>query len=323
MIAGLHAAFLLFHNRVVDFLREQGQTNVFADAQRLVRWHYQWMILHEFLPLFVGSALIDNILQLGRFFYRPPANLKFIPVEFQGACYRFGHSMVRPSYRANLQGDPGGDPDTGAPAFFGFVFDPAGEGQADPVDLRGGARAPRRFIGWQTFFDFGGAHSAELRTNKLIGTNISTPLFDLPLPAIPGNQPTPTALPQRNLLRHVTWSVPSGQEIARAMGITPVLQAQDFPELQQFGHGMPASTPLWYYALKEAELLANGNTLTGVGARIVAEVFIGLLQLDPLSYLNSNPNWVPTLPQRGGGTGDWRMIDLLTFAGVDPDSRGQ
>ena len=72
-----------------------------------------------------------------------------MPVEFQAARYRFGHSLVRPSYRANLAGD------NGAP-FFGFIFDPAGEGQPDPVDLRGGARAPRRFIGWQTFFDFGG-----------------------------------------------------------------------------------------------------------------------------------------------------------------------
>ena len=79
-----------------------------------------------------------------------------MPVEFQGARYRFGHSMVRPSYRANLAGDNGA-------AFFGMIFDPAGEGQRDPVDLRGGARAPRRFIGWQTFFDFG-ERSARSRT---------------------------------------------------------------------------------------------------------------------------------------------------------------
>ncbi len=323
MISGLHAAFLLFHNRVVDLLRSQGQTQVFAAARRLVRWHYQWMILHEFLPLFVGQRLVDVILDGGRQIYRPPAGQQFIPVEFQGACYRFGHSMVRPSYRANLEGDPGGSPATGAPAFFGFIFDPAGEGQADPVDLRGGARAPRRFIGWQTFFDFGGDFTADLRTNKLIDTNISTALFTLPANAIPGNERTPVSLAQRNLLRHVTWSLPSGQEIARATGITPVLQAQDFPELQQFGHGLPSSTPLWYYALKEAEVLAGGARLAGVGARIVAEVFIGLLQLDPTSYLATNPGWVPTLPRRSGPPGDFTMVDMLTFARVDPTSRGQ
>jgi hypothetical protein len=322
MIAGLHAAFLLFHNRVVDRLRSQGQTsNVFAAAQQLVRWHYQWIVLREFLPLFIGQTLVNNILQNGRRFYRPAAGQQFIPVEFQGASYRFGHSMVRPSYRANLAGDPGGNPATGAPAFFGFIFDPAGEGQADPVDLRGGARARRRFIGWQTFFDFGGTFTAEVRANKRIDTKISTPLMNLPLQTIP-SQDAPTSLPQRNLLRHITWSMPSGQAIARAMGL-PVLQAQDFPELQQFGHGLPSSTPLWYYNLKEAEVMAGGQTLAGVGARIVGEVFIGLLQLDPTSFLATNPNWRPTLPRRSGAVGDFRMVDLLTFARVDPNSRGQ
>src|SRR6185436_7807577 len=105
------------------------------------------------------------------------------------AAYRFGHSMVRPSYRANLAGD-GGRP------FFGMIFDPAGDGQADPVDLRGGSRAPRRFIGWQTFFDFG---DGEVKRNKRIDSHLSTPLFNLPLGAIPNGQP-PTALAGRNLL---------------------------------------------------------------------------------------------------------------------------
>ena len=57
-----------------------------------------------------------------------------------------------------------------------MVFDPDGEGQRDPVDLRGGSRAPRRFIDWQTFFDFG---DGEVKPNKRIDTKISTPLFNL------------------------------------------------------------------------------------------------------------------------------------------------
>ena len=28
----------------------------FAEAQRDVRWHYQWMILHDFLPLTAGRT---------------------------------------------------------------------------------------------------------------------------------------------------------------------------------------------------------------------------------------------------------------------------
>ena len=147
-----------------------------------------------------------------RRFYRPGRGAAFIPVEFQAAAYRMGHSMVRPSYRANLAGDNG-------QPFFAFVFDPSQDGKADPDDLRGGVRAPRRFVGWQTFFDFG---DGEVKPNKKIDTKISTPLFNLPLGAIASHDP-PTALPQRNLLRHLTWQLPSGQVIARAMGIRPLV----------------------------------------------------------------------------------------------------
>jgi hypothetical protein len=219
--------------------------------------------------------------------------------------------MVRPSYRANLAGDANGTP------FFGMVLDPAQDGQADPADLRGGARAPRRFVGWQTFFDFG---DGEVKPNKRIDTKLSTPLFTLPLAAIPSHDP-PTALPQRNLLRHLTWGIPSGQRIARAMGV-PVLGPADFPELRDLGAGFDASTPFFYYVLKEAELREDGLRLGPTGGRLVAEVLIGLLQNDPSSFLNAQPNWRPPPPFRDAVRG-FTMADFLTFAGVDPASRGQ
>ena len=69
--------------------------------------------------------------------------------------------------------------------------------------------------------------------------------------------------------------------------------------------------------------MESGNRLGPVGGRIIAEVFLGLLQLGPQSYLKVQPNWVPTLPTQGGTQESFRMIDFLTFAGVDPTSRGQ
>jgi hypothetical protein len=333
MIAGLQEAFLLFHNRVVDRLRDDGEDHriataaaeegslqesfdfdrrrgVFDQARRIVTWHYQWIIVNEFLPSIIGRPLVNEILTSGSRFYRSRlGDTVSIPVEFQIA-YRFGHSLIRPSYRANLAGDGGGP-------FFGFIFDPAGEGQADPVDLRGGARAPRRFIGWQTFFNFGGTEAANVRPNKTIDTKISTPLFDLPLGTIASGDP-PTSLPQRNLLRHLTWSIPSGQSIAEDLRIQALTPSQ-LSELAQFGVGFEHKTPLWYYILKEAEI-GGAAQLTGVGARIVGEVFIALLRFDEKSYLNQR-GWRPTLPSRTRGT--FTMVDLLTFAGVDPASRGQ
>jgi Animal haem peroxidase len=318
IIAGIHCAFILFHNNAVDFVRSQNPSaNAFQEARRLTTWHYHWLILKQFLPQFVGQAMVDDVLRNGRRFYRPPMGGAFMPVEFQGAAYRFGHSMVRPSYRANRNGDPGGNPDTGAPQFFGFIFDPAGEGQADPVDLRGNARAPRRFIGWETFFNFG---DGEVRPNKLIDTKLSTPLFNLPLGTIPDGSP-PTSLPQRNLLRGVTWSLPSGQAIAQAMGVAP-LRHNELNELFRYGLDFQHSTPLFYYVLKEAEVRASGLTLGPVGGRIVAEVFIGLLQTDPGSWVATQPSFRPTLPP-GNTSGTFTMNDFLRFAGVDPASRAR
>ena len=324
MIGGLQVAFFKFHNNAVDFVQrndhEDDDDEIFRRARRLTTWHYQWMIVHEFLPLFIGQAVVDDIVLGGRKFYRP--RVAQIPVEFQAAAYRFGHSMVRPSYRANLAGDNG-------QPFFGMIFDPAAEGEADPRDLRGGARAKRRFIGWQTFFDFGsiarpngtGVLGADVRPNKQIDTKISSPLFNLPLGAIASGQP-PTALPQRNLLRQITWSLPSGQTIAEAMGVES-LTPDHLEELKPFKLNLEASTPLWYYILKEAEVMAGGLHLGPVGGRIVGEVILGLLQLDRDSYLWS-PHWRPTLPTTNQTpAGDFRMIDFLTFAGVDPVSRGQ
>jgi hypothetical protein len=81
--------------------------------------------------------------------------------------------------------------------------------------------------------------------------------------------------------------------------------------------GFEESTPLWYYVLKEAEVMEGGLHLGPVGGRIVGEVIMGLLELNHDSFLSDNPGWRPTLPQRNGQvTGDFRMVDFLTFAGV-------
>jgi hypothetical protein len=307
VISGLHCAVLLFHNAAVEWVRRTTPLTdpaaVFVAARRLTTWHYQWVVVHEFLPLVVGHALVDDILRRGWRVYCPLRDVPFIPVEFQGACYRMGHSMVRPSYRANFIGKNGGP-------FVALLFDAAQSEGSDPDDLSGGHRAPRRFVGWHTFFDFG---DGNVKPNKRIDTALSSPLFSLPLRAIAARD-LPTVLPQRTLLRHLTWALPSGQAIAGALG-APVLSADDLGELRPYGLGLERSTPLWYYTLKEAQLLAQGLTLGPVGGRIVAEVILGLLQLDRTAYLHTA--WRPTLPQADGRvSGEFGMVDFLTFAGV-------
>src|SRR5690242_20332729 len=119
------------------------------------------------------------------------------------------------------------------------------------------------------------------------------------------------SLASRNLMRHVNFGIPSGQAIAQTMGIQ-ALTAQQLAELAPFG--MDHSTPLWYYILKEAEVLENGLRLGAVGSRIVGEVFIGVLQADQNSFLVAEKNFAPTLPSAQAG--DFKITDLLNFAGV-------
>jgi hypothetical protein len=306
IVAGLHAAVLLFHNNAVDLVRTKhpdwARDAVFVEARRITTWHYQWLILNELLPQFVGAQVAADVIGGGRRFYKPKDGEAHIPVEFQIA-YRFGHSLVRPSYRANFTGNA-------SEPFFAMVFDTTSAGSPDPGDLRGGARSERRFVGWQTFFRFPGFDS-DVRPNKRIDTKLSTPLFDLPLGAIPAGTP-PTSLAQRNLLRHLTWRIPSGQAIAAEIG-APVLTAAELADLHGIDPQFVWSTPLWFYVLREADVFADGRHLGPVGGRLVAEVFVGLLQLDPESYLHRRPDFAPFL---GSAPGAFSMTDFLTFAGV-------
>ena len=303
VLSQLHLAFLMFHNSCVDHVRAStGLTAphaVFAEAQRLVRWHYQWIIVHEYLPKVCGQNVVDAVLDDGRKYYKW-RNEPFIPVEFSAAAYRFGHSQVRPSYRINFGPTAGSD-------IFLRVFDdtPANAASPDPDDMRGGLRQPRRFIDWQTFFDFG---DGNVRPNKKIDSKLSSVLMDLI--GIPAGEPQ--SLAQRNLLRHLTYKLPSGQAVAKAMKL-PVMHPIDLADFAACG--LDTRTPLWLYVLREAERVQGGTCLGPVGARIVSEVFIGLLQGDPMSYVTQDSGWTPSLPS-AAGVGKFLITDLLRFAGV-------
>jgi hypothetical protein len=300
IVSQLHWAFLKFHNAVIDALQAtvSNPNERFDQAQRLVRWHYQWIIVHEFLPQMVGWPIVLDILRNGRKFYCWQEE-PFIPVEFSVAVFRFGHSLLPPAARVNFAGDNG-------KPLIKPLFDANLPDSADPDDLRGGKRAPRRYVDWANLFDLG---DGWVQPSKRIDTRLSTPLFSLPFlaPRLPEN---PAALPQRNLLRHLTFGLPSGQAIAAAMQL-PQLSARDLADLKPFA-GLDQQTPLWFYILREAEIREKGQQLGPVGGRILAEVFIGLLQGDAKSYLNQNPGWQPSLGQHGVFT----IVDLLRFAGV-------
>ncbi len=311
VIAGLHCGHILFYNRVLTQLANldlghfpsvaAGQRSnryvQFLIAREVTLWHYQWLLVNEHLPQIVGQDVVNDVLTNGNRFYLPPARDAFMPIEFGAAAYRFGHSMVRPSYRANFTSGTGDSPSPTADPFFALVFDQAAADFSGPVnydrdDLLGGFPAPRRYIGWQTFFDLG---DGQVKNNKKIDTTISSVLFTLPVPAIaPHTQTSPTVLPQRNLLRQLTWGLPSGQAVAGVMGVD-ALAPSDLSDIGGVYAPFASSTPLWYYVLAEAKVANGGMSLGPVGGRIVAETLIGLLRADPTSYLSAYPRFQPFL----------------------------
>ena len=287
IISQMHLAFLKFHNRVVDDLRKQGvaAADVFREAQRLVRWHYQWIVVHEFLPLSVGEALVEDILNNGLRFYDNDGR-PYIPIEFADAAYRFGHSQIRTMYTLNGGG---------------------AQGQVFP-DCAGTCPVRHdRVIDWAYFFELDEQHPPQ--ASKRIDTRLAHALINLPTSVVGETTISEEhSLAYRDLERGRALDLPSGEAVARAMGVEPLTR----DELGLTVDGWRGETPLWYYILKEAEVRYNGERLGEVGGRIVSEVLLGLIAADPTSYLQAESDWQPTVPGKEHGT--FAMADLLRYA---------
>ena len=306
IIAGLHCAHILFYNRVLDELHEHDLRHFptarhadrhnrhvrFLIAREVTLWHYQWLLVNEHLPQIAGQAVVNDVLRRGNRFYRPRAGQAFMPIEFGAAAYRFGHSMVRPSYRANFTSGTGDSGDPTANPFFALGVRPQRaellrSGLTTTAPTCSAATRPRDATS-------AGRPSSTSATARSRTTRRSTPRS--PASCSPCRcprsrrtpRPRPTVLPQRNLLRQLTWGIPSGQAVARAMR-APTVAAPSCPTSARSTRPFATSTPLWYYILAEAKALAGGLHLGPVGGRIVTETLIGLLRADPTSYLSVYP----------------------------------
>lgn len=371
IISQLHAVFLQFHNRLTD---EHSNWD-FSEIQRQVRWHYQYVVLNDFLKkitsLEVYKYVLPHLSGEGSIFDHPPRlhfykprNDAFMPIEFAAAAYRFGHSMVRPIYRLNTQltgGNPAPDPTTPDEVKRGidgrqFIF--AGLKERG---LNGFDEFPQEWgIDWNLFFDLTNDKESQSRTGKnrtqpaykidasLVNPlaflpefsqiNMQPPLDDIsklqpdPLPSVP-KQFNNLAL--RNLLRGMSMGLPSGQDVARAMGHEPLkdcdlkvgkainneeekIKYDDLPILASIHTDFVGKAPLWYYILAEAahDWQSNGGKidtpvrLGNVGSRIVLETFVGLLLSDSHSLLRQAPAWKPEI----GKKENFDMPDFIKYA---------
>jgi hypothetical protein len=281
-MTGLQVAFIRAHNRLVDRLRVDGvpEPELFDDARRALIWHYQWVILNDFLPNLVGEAMMASVLEDGLRFYHI-TDEPFIPVEFADAAYRYGHSQIKGDYQLRR----------GGPRYPVFP------------DLAGfRPLSSERVIDWSLLFDVAGCPPAQRA--KPIDGQLPASLIRLP-ESITGTVEVSAyrSLAARDLQRGMGTGLPSGESVARAIGARTLSR-------QELALGdWDDETPLWLYILREAAVRSGGDHLGEVGGRIVAEVIVGIIRTDPESYLTNDPSWRPTLPSHDPGR--FKIRDLL------------
>lgn len=319
LVAQTHLAMMKFHNKVVDRLADAGtpDADLFLKARQTVTWHYQWMILHDWVERLTEPGIVARILHDGRKFYRFKTT-PYMPVEFSAAAYRLGHSMVRPSYSHNRIFTPGGLTEATLELLFSFtglsgniVGELAPDAITAPLPIP--VLSSNWIIDWRRFYDF--TPNANPPGVPLNHSRKLDPFIVPALHTLPGGG---GSLPFRNLRRGVILRLPSGQDVAHAMNIpnplTPDEIASGPDGAVAKAQGLHTRTPLWYYILKEAQLRGNGERLGPVGSTIIAEVFVGLVHGDHDSYLwQQGATWKPDLPS--ATPGEFHMTDLLRMVG--------
>ncbi|WP_347140878.1 heme peroxidase family protein [Paracoccus sp. SSK6] len=320
LVAQLHVAFLRLHNKLAD------QTGPDFDAARkATRFHYQWLIVNEYLPAVCDPAIVGRVVAQGaplysEFFkkHRPADGAKMpMPLEFSVAAFRFGHSMVRGAYDHNriFGTAEAGTTQLIENAPFNLLFAFTGGGDMPNRDGSRHESLPDNWIiEWNRFI----VSDQGKRAARKIDTRLAPPLKDMVKEAAGVFK----HLARRNLRRGYRLSLPTGQEcIAAINGMNgydrlPVLSPEEVSAGRDFmvDAGLDTQTPLWFYILREAEL-AGGNHLGPLGSTIVADTLVGLVVSDPQSYWHNGSGGQPWAP----GNGMDSLQKMLRFIGMIED----
>ena len=320
IISQLQVAFLLAHNNLVDRAHKESPNlsiqEKFERARRTLQWLYQYIVWKDFVRRITISSVYENALRLenaggGR--KRWVCGLEdiynwkhqpFMPVEFSVAAYRFGHSMVRNSYRTH-------HPDSGEAYFIPIFNNSPDLWQID--DLRGlRPLKVENCIQWDWFLPMGASTEEFPQRARKIDPFLANALAFL-FEEKKGNKLNVLAF--RNLKRGVALNLPSGTDVAKRLGIKPIKLKDGEPDA------------LWYYLLREAGD-SGGNKLGQVGSIIVCSVFSGLLKGDPHSFLSMQPCWEPDnepLLQEGNLNRDdksWALSSIIRLAGIKANGIG-
>ncbi len=298
-LSQMQLLFLRFHNR-----RIIGRS--FEEAQIDVRYHYQYIVLKDFLKRICDENVYNYALsELGSGHF-PKCDIRdkcgriCMPVEFSVAAYRFGHSLVRSQYPTNSNypvidlfderfGTEG----------FGFV----------PSELT---------VDWRFLLDVESCH--DYVKSKAFDHLLADELIRMPDPIV-GRfaSDNDRSLAFRNLLRGYALGLPSGQSVAAALADKgyPVNELQSLQFSNMYGWNcldsdtrcsLERHTPLFLYIMRESGVVNEGRRLGPVGSAILMEVF-GAILVYCDSFLNKD--WEPDPCIVGDGT--LTLADIVRY----------
>lgn len=216
LVSQVYSIFLRFHNAIAEKLHREKPSlkgpKLFDATQAIVIQHYQWLILHQYLPMLVGEQLVKNLLNDEKQFriFKPRqatanGNVKLMP-EFSGAAFRIGHSQVREIYVFPNQTPQPFNRTTSRAIFLNSATDSLLDQKRSELmsmtrnlrstmdgkfpyfsdlqkrnDLRGSIRrdSPELILDWSFFFDYGLNADVIPQASLAIDHHIASSLFDL------------------------------------------------------------------------------------------------------------------------------------------------
>ncbi|GEM_PF-823618 len=297
-VGQMQLLWIRFHNAMMLSNLGAGNTNAnrFEEVETMVRHHYQYIVLYDFLCRVCHRETFDDTVKLieqaaeerrdalkddpdaglpsafPRVFTHSGPHGTPMPIEFSVAAFRFGHTTVRDRYPANADQL---DIELFDERFGTLGFDALPESLA---------------VDWRLQLEVDPC--IDPVNAKAFDHFLPNELMAMPDPIVGNTSPNNRSLAFRNLVRGRSLGLASGETVAEALkaaGYTHIkLLTRDElfkpSDFEAVGKGNAAKraleladeangTPLFFYLMREAAIEGGGATLGPVGSAILLEVF--------------------------------------------------